>query len=57
MLTPARQKNRAETKQLKKEEKELNCNDQMMRDPEGITKVREGIQERESERESMEIRQ
>lgn len=45
--TSKREKQRAETKQLKKEEKELNCNDQMKRDHEGIMKVSKDIQERE----------
>lgn len=46
--TSKTEKQRAETKQLKKEEKELN--DQRKRDPEGIMKVREYIQERERKR-------
>lgn len=51
--TSKREKQRAETKQLKKEEKELNCNEQMKRDHEGIMKVSEDIQDREREYEAM----
>lgn len=57
MLRPAKQKNREETKQLKKEENELNCTDQSKRDPEGIMTMSEWEKIYKKERESVEIRQ